>query len=495
MEFLLLGALALFFGGTLMDWGSDDDAAPPPDDDDEPVRQGDTILGTDGNDTLSGDGDDIVRGGRGRDLIDGIDRAELRGGPGNDTISARDEAVAHGNSGDDTILTFDDAQSFGGDGRDEIRAYQSSTGHGGDGDDLLRVRGDATVHGEAGEDRIFFEQESNTGAAGFGGEGDDSITFFRGAEGSADGGAGDDRMTWRSFSLNGDLTADSILMTGGEGADTFEISDGGGRYSDVADEIALGTITDFDPDEDRLVVDLANQFRVVTDIQSEQIAGEDAVELRIDVADRDTLDPLTTLVLRVNGVSTLDVDAVSVLRGTGGDDVLTQTGGGGEIYGGSGDDTITVTDPVTATLIVPGTGADVVTVTGGADLVSIDAGDGDADVLNVESGASIVMDESDLVVLSVTAVGAPPVSIKPDRDLRITPEDVDLPLEIRLPDDWTLGRDLTFEMFEQGRDGDNAYSLDVLVGGQKVADIAESGYDSRDQVPVTYYTPTNITLV
>ncbi|MGK7888488.1 MAG: Calx-beta domain-containing protein [Leptolyngbyaceae cyanobacterium] len=164
-----------------------------------PTQRADILNGTDevdvinalrGNDVVvTGQGDDQVWGKRGRDFIDvGNSNDRVMGGRHRDVINAGD--------GDDFVN--------GGRGGDEIR--------GGAGNDtLLGGRGRDSLFGDAGDDTL------NGGRARDqlnGGGGDDIL----------DGGAGSD------------------TLTGGTGSDIFVLSLRIGR----------DTITDFDPNDDRL---------------------------------------------------------------------------------------------------------------------------------------------------------------------------------------------------------------------------------------------------
>ena len=79
----------------------------------QPATNGETLVGTAGDDKLrGGDGDDVVRGLGGNDEVyggEGKDR--LYGGPGDDVIDAQDPGAA-GESGSDEISC--------GPGRDEV---------------------------------------------------------------------------------------------------------------------------------------------------------------------------------------------------------------------------------------------------------------------------------------------------------------------------------------------------------------------------------------
>ncbi|MEM6453707.1 MAG: M91 family zinc metallopeptidase [Acidobacteriota bacterium] len=132
------------------------------------VNAQDTLLGGDGNDTISGRGmDDYVEGGNGNDTIDGGDgRDVLYGGRDNDTIT--------GGAGSDYI--------DGSSGHDEIR--------GGEGND--------TLAGGVGNDRVFGEGGIDTLL----GNSNDPTVTFTATDGTTrsgdvlDGGVGSDRMIY-----------------------------------------------------------------------------------------------------------------------------------------------------------------------------------------------------------------------------------------------------------------------------------------------------------
>ncbi|WP_347312607.1 S8 family serine peptidase [Defluviimonas sp. SAOS-178_SWC] len=159
----------------------------------------DTIQNTvQGSDTVNGgDGNDKINGGGGDDIFNGDSGADwIAGGDGNDTIN--------GGTGYDTI--------YGGNGNDIV--------NGGDGRD--------TVHLGGGDDQ-YTDTAQNDGNAR-------DIVFGMGGNDTIDGGGGDD---W----LNGG--ADSDVLTGGVGADSFVFLAGYGQ----------DLITDFTDNVDTLVLD------------------------------------------------------------------------------------------------------------------------------------------------------------------------------------------------------------------------------------------------
>ncbi|MGB4057265.1 MAG: calcium-binding protein [Alphaproteobacteria bacterium] len=155
------------------------------------------IVGTSGNDTLSGTtGADLMLGRAGNDTISaGFGNDEVLGEEGNDTIyGGYGNDVLYGNEGSDAI--------YGEGDNDEI--------YGDDGDDTLDGgNGIDTLYGGVGNDTLY----GGTGIYAdtlYGGDGDDNI----------DGGSGND-------TLYGDEGSD--ILDGGSGADTVY----GGTGNDI----------------------------------------------------------------------------------------------------------------------------------------------------------------------------------------------------------------------------------------------------------------------
>ncbi|NEX46787.1 calcium-binding protein [Pseudotabrizicola algicola] len=160
----------------------------------------DRLLGHGGNDSLiGGAGDDLLRGGRGADHLAGCEGDDsLTGGGGADTLL--------GGEGQDTL--------DGGMGRDWLA--------GGAGHDLLTGGGGQdTLDGGTGDDTL---------RGGFDTRSDAAADFLN-------GGAGDDTL-W---------TGPGDIATGGEGADHFHLQD-------FAPGLPLAQITDYNPDEDEILV-------------------------------------------------------------------------------------------------------------------------------------------------------------------------------------------------------------------------------------------------
>ncbi|GHG97756.1 hypothetical protein [Pseudodonghicola xiamenensis] len=201
-------------GGGDGDGGGETETGPGAGDDTLTGGAGDDHLsGGGGEDTLyGGDGDDRLEGGDGADLLEGGGGADtLDGGAGDDELMGRDgNDLLEGGAGDDIL--------GGGGGNDHLR--------GGPGDDQIAGNdGDDRLWGEAGDDTLQ------------GGAGRDRLI----------GGAGDDQLLGR---------AGRDWLQGGGGDD--RLSGGGGRDRYVfAEDHGDDTITDFDPGQDRIQLDIS----------------------------------------------------------------------------------------------------------------------------------------------------------------------------------------------------------------------------------------------
>ncbi|MEC3863345.1 calcium-binding protein [Mesobacterium sp. TK19101] len=209
----------------------------------DPVRPADPALSL----LSGGEGVDFLQGGNGQDMLLGQSGGdELRGGDGDDSLwggdgddtlhgEAEDDAL-WGDTGDDSLLGHDGDDGLdGGDGQDTLwGGLGDDTLTGGSGDDALHGREGADVmDGGAGADTLF------------GGDGDDLLL------GRLLGDQGGDV----DF-LNGGDGADTLvagagdILTGGDGTDEFVV----GEWGDDPDDDTPAQFTDFDPDEDRMVV-------------------------------------------------------------------------------------------------------------------------------------------------------------------------------------------------------------------------------------------------
>ncbi|MBD3664376.1 calcium-binding protein [Sulfitobacter aestuariivivens] len=266
--FLLLGLMAL--GLSLPHFVNDDDL----DDTDtqEPTDPAETIVGTAGDDALVALDNQILNGLDGNDILSTDDlagAATLDGGLGTDTLTGSGTDILLAGGGGADVLTLETAfdpatevssSANGGDGDDTITATGiGGSVDGGGADDVISVQGAfETITGGNGDDTIVSDSADFGGGTPVdGGAGNDDITISdnagTGFSTQINGGDGNDAI--RSMVLWGDATSADVL-TGGAGADSFTV----GFIQLGANDGTLGQvmeITDFDPAEDQLAIDLS----------------------------------------------------------------------------------------------------------------------------------------------------------------------------------------------------------------------------------------------
>lgn len=351
VEAMIAAGLLLIMGFGIA--AGQSDAPPPPPDPDEPPSPedvaaddppGELRLGTDGDDTLTVEG---------RDTLDA--------GPGDDEIRVREYATGLGGDGADTLHLTDykDPQGYGGPGDDFIRM---SSGHaeGGPGNDRLEVetRIDADVawraeglhvppvaDGGDGDDTLIL---SNGGTL-LGGNGDDNFVLSRDhyrifelvpaaltnfgspeawAESFVDGGPGNDSIWIDGFSgASPDTDLGEFNVAGGDGADTFMITQQAfntrfletrtsGELNtsdpDLIRVAGLATLTDFDPDEDRLMLESSDPDETPWEIRDFQTVtsgdGVDLIMIARNPQAPEHGDILRTL--RLKGLDSFDTDRI-----------------------------------------------------------------------------------------------------------------------------------------------------------------------------------------
>jgi Ca2+-binding RTX toxin-like protein len=223
----------------------------------EGTAEGDDILSGDGNDTIYGfEGDDLIGAGGGSDLIFAGDGDDGR-------LSA--SLVVAGDTGNDTLYGEAGNDQLSG-GRDNDLLIGDNFPFDVSGDDVLNGDvGDDTLIGGSGDDQIDYFEEGNDLIFGNGGE--DDIKSGSGND-TIYGGKGSDIILageGNDFIL-GDLGADEL--TGDDGNDTFVL-----RTDDPG---AVDWITDFTNGED--VIDLPDgvtfsNISFSTAVFGESIAG------------------------------------------------------------------------------------------------------------------------------------------------------------------------------------------------------------------------------
>ncbi len=254
--------------------GTEEDSMPRSDDVPDPAdvaldltgsAADDNLQGNGGDDSLSGAaGGDFLAGRDGDDLLDGGDSDDhLYGGEGADRLLGGAGAdVLHADAGHDDLTGGSGADSmFGHAGDDAL--------DGGAGDDsLMGGSGFDSLQGGTGNDRL----DGGYGRDLLAGGGESDVV---------DGGEGSDTL-WGQWPDEADLDPD--FLNGGGGDDLLMLGAGdhghGGAGADVFALLDIGPndppiqITDFNPDEDALVVlyDAAQhpdpQLRLETDANS-----------------------------------------------------------------------------------------------------------------------------------------------------------------------------------------------------------------------------------
>ncbi|MFW8634420.1 Ig-like domain-containing protein, partial [Cribrihabitans pelagius] len=350
------------------------------------VLDGSLILGTSGNDNLTGTiQGDLISGLEGNDTITGLPGADvIDGGAGFDYL--------YGEAGDDVILTgADGGRAYGGDGDDQLTGSGSNDSlYGGDGNDQLAGdlgndylqggNGADTIEGGGGNDFISGGSGANSMSGGDGndridvstdanfndtvtaGDGDDYIrnAGYRSAD-LIDAGAGND--TVEAY-FNGSQVYDSgtgtyipevTSITLGAGADVLRL-----QYS-TPSSISELLVTDFSTAEDSVDIDyFVNQRLSGWDGASNPFGAgfmrlvQDGADVLLEADLNGGGDNYLGLV-RFENTNTADftaanfdppyppdgsVPAGTVITGTNASENLEGTIGGDTISGGAGNDTI-----------------------------------------------------------------------------------------------------------------------------------------------------------
>jgi Ca2+-binding RTX toxin-like protein len=260
-----------------------------------------TVEGWDGNDILSGNGDnDFLDGGfGGNDTLSGGDGQDtLFGFGGNDSLDGGlgDDAI-FGGSGNDVILG-----GAGNDGRNPSISYKGTRYSDHYDSDPTGLRGEAgndTIDGGDGNDKIE------------GGTGNDSLL----------GGAGDDILDGGNDVYHVDDGTGFDTLRGGDGVDQLtDNADGGALYGDAGNDYLYlrGTVASYidgGVDDDNITVINANNSTVLGGVGNDSIYGTSYDN---------------------NISSNLNINA------GGGDDLVSGTGRHWTITGGDGNDTINV---------------------------------------------------------------------------------------------------------------------------------------------------------
>lgn len=335
------------------------------------------LVGSDGDDTLTGDdGANIIYGGKGDDTIKGMGgRDTLYGNEGDDLLTGGEGAdTIYGGSGTDTVFyTGATAHATGYTissvtytgvivnlGTGDVKGAAAETTSGGT-TWYERLADVENVTGSAHADHI-------TGGAGInelvGAAGDDWLDGAGGND-TLTGGAGDDTLSGGAGNdkLSGGAGDDELL--GGAGDDTLTPGAGddvldGGDGADTADYTGSGAIT----------IDLSGT-KVDKSGNDNQ---DDNLNLYIKGSGGDAADDVLKSVEHIIGTANNDTltgdTASNTLKGMGGNDTLTGGNGDDRLEGGAGNDTLSGQEGDDT--LVGGAGEDRLTGGAGNDVYVVD---------------------------------------------------------------------------------------------------------------------------
>ena len=369
------------------------------------------LIGTDGNDTLTGgvgddelfglDRDDVLIGGAGNDtLVAGDGRDTLRGGQGDDTYVFgvnEDTNRIFEDAGQDTLI-FDESVAvwdivFATSGIDRIVAISDFDANFGFGTTRIEINlaGGGIERFELFDGTRLIPGEVFTGTREAelltGSDGDDLLTGD-GGDDTLDGGVGNDRLLGEAGSdlLRGGAGADILFLTdasdtleGGSGLDTALINLGNaateGLMVNVAD--ASGAVQT----QGQLIMGGIERFNLSGTGFGDDVTGGSLGDILRGGLGLDTLSGLGGDDLIIDnrdgavidgggGDDTIRYAELVTVQGGNGDDLIendpdTFRTGGGTIDGGSGNDTISglVQDRALDTVMRGGTGVDLLVLT------------------------------------------------------------------------------------------------------------------------------------
>ncbi len=331
----------------------------------------DFLLGSGGSDTLNGnDGDDILLGGGGSDSLFGnLGDDTLFGGRGSDTLdggAGRNDL--HGMSGNDLLIGNNEAEKMlGGTGRD------TASGGGGE-DTLIGGTGDDLIDGGAEDDII----EGGSGADTMdGGDGSRDLLSYANSlsgvtlsleTGAASGGDADGDVFSNFEYVLGSIFHDDL--TGNDGSNELRGLTGNDTLrGELGDDTLLGG-----SGRDSLQGSLGNDL----------LDGGDSADTLFGGAHDDTL-------IGAGGDDQLfGVTGRDILRGWTGNDTLNGGGGYDQLFGGADND-----------LLDGGAGNDELTGGLGEDLFVFEDGFGDDTVFGFSSS-----DQEDIDLTAVTEISS-----------------------------------------------------------------------------------------
>jgi Ca2+-binding RTX toxin-like protein len=382
----LLGGL----GNDIVNGGADDDEAFGGEGDDFVLggAGSDTLDGENGNDDIRGQAsDDLLKGGQGDDTIDGGDGTDSLTESGNVDFTLTDVSLV--GVGADQLANLEHVELAGGFSANSIDASAFSgniilRGFGG-ADTLIAGSGNDILIGYAGHDSLVGNSGDDTllGSAGRdildGGAGNDRL---RGQGGSRDqlfGGAGNDE-------LDGGAGGDTL--SGDDGQDTLAGASGNDLLNGGAgdDSLSGGNGSDIlngDDGQDTLIGESGND-QLNGGAGDDSLLGQDGADTLDGGEDDDTL-------VGGNGNDFLfGQTGNDGLDGGAGDDIVNGGAGNDALFGGSGNDSMYGGSG--ADLVIGMSGVDVVKGQSGFDILAGGSGTG-ADTGDIVDGDPDEIDE------------------------------------------------------------------------------------------------------
>ena len=293
----------------------------------------------------------------------------IRTGNKNDTIlfSSEDKLgeknQCYGGAGDDTITIYGrNVTVYGEDGNDTITSYSSdSTYYGGNGNDTFNLYGygHQTVYGGEGNDYFVVDRNNDNYPKRLFGEGGDDTFLIKNGTGA--------------------------IINGGTGTNIYTDNTGKATAVNVVNPNAQ--IESFSANQTKTVLIEGLRYEITNNSGSAQdfLCQNSNGKIRF-LSNSFTIKALDNVSRNVELVARL----ISYYASDAGDTITANIES--NIYGGNGNDTITVGCATGAVLVKAGGGNDRITVNAGTSDTRIDAGDGD-DILTVNTdygGSSIV---------------------------------------------------------------------------------------------------------
>jgi Ca2+-binding RTX toxin-like protein len=361
-----------------------------------------SIMGGDGNDTLSASGNAVtggpmtvpnptLYGGVGNDTLSGDKWSDLFGGPDDDTLTGggkltdADFADAAGpvsvdlgagtatGEGNDTLVGIDEVNGSKYD--DTITGDSNPNGFfGGDGvDTIYGLGGDDQISGNAGDDHLY------------GGDGNDLFWTGAGNDSMAGGDGVFDRVSYSASP--GPVSVDLAAGTAsGDGSDTLSGVEGiyGSSHDDLIQGSA-GNETFYGENGNDILMPRGGDDQVYGNAGTDTVAFDGSpqgvsVDLAYSKATGEGSDFISNEVENVRGSSHDDVikgtSGANVLQGMGGSDTLIGAGGDDTLDGGAGSDTAAYDNAPSAVNVNLGSGS--ATGDGKDSLAGIETVDGSA---------------------------------------------------------------------------------------------------------------------